>query len=260
MFVRVKSILVITSALLLTSPAHANPKMDINGDDEISRIEYMSYRTRAFEKEDKNFDGRLTKKEIGEASIERLRDNRKRTFEKMDINGDGHVTEVEHADGSSAKNNKKTEAKLNKGDKWFSRVDKDKNGHISRLEFDVYNERQALKAEKKNQKSSRKSFTRLDLDKDGIITELEFVDKGRRLGSKTSKKDDPLDGLYAHETASPKKRMRRDGNSDGVITKRENREFFEYYFEKHDKNKDSVITKKEAAHLFRDYEGYLLIP
>jgi len=35
-------------SLLCASPAAAQPKIDANGDDEISRIEYMSFRSNAF--------------------------------------------------------------------------------------------------------------------------------------------------------------------------------------------------------------------
>ncbi|MEP3890054.1 MAG: EF-hand domain-containing protein [Hellea sp.] len=250
MFFRPKYLLSITAAVLYSSPIHAAPKMDANGDKEISRIEYMSFMSNAFNKEDKNFDGKLTKQEIRDARKERLRESAKTRFKNMDTNNDGSITQQEHDASANGKTEKKTETRLNKADKWFGRMDKDKNGHISRLEFDAYNETQATKAYEKSLKSSEKKFSRLDLDGDGNITEFEYVDKGRDPGSKTSQKSDPMAGLYANETAKPKKRTRRDGNSDGEITKREDREFNAYYFDILDRNKDGVITKKEGRHLF----------
>lgn len=251
MFIKLKSLLFITTVLIYATSIQAAPKMDANGDDEISRIEFMSFKSNAFNKEDKNFDGKLTPQEIRDARKTRLRESAKVRFKSLDTNGDGNVTQQEHDASVNIKVEGKTETKLNKADKWFGRMDKDNNGHISRLEFDAYNETQATKAYEKGLKSSEKKFSHLDLDGDGNITEFEYVDKGRVPGSKASKTDDPMAGLYANETAKPKKRTRRDGNSDGDITKREDREFNTYYFDKMDRNKDGVITKKEGRHLFK---------
>lgn len=255
MSVRAKPLFLITSVLLFSSAIHAAPKMDANGDEEISRIEYMSFKSNVFNKEDKNFDGILTKQEIREARKDRLRESAKARFKKMDRNNDGSITQQEHDASANAKTEKRTETKLNKADKWFGRMDKDKNGHISRLEFDAYNETQAAKAYEKSLKSSAKKFSRLDLDGDGNITEFEYVDKGRPPESMTSQKSDPMAGLYANETAKPKRRTRRDGNSDGEITKREDREYNAYYFETLDRNKDGVITQKEGRHLFMQFSA-----
>jgi len=64
----------------------------------------------------------------------------------------------------------------------------------------------------------------------------------------------------AHETAKPKKRTRRDGNSDGDITKREDRDYNEFQFDRLDKNKDGVITKKEANYLFANEKTVQRLP
>ena len=253
MSIKFKSILCIASALIYSSAIQASPKMDANGDDEISRIEYMSFKSNAFNKQDKNFDGRLTKQEIREARKERNRQNIKKRFKNIDKNGDGHITQDEHDNATRNKNEKLYENSFNKVEEWFNKMDADKNDHISRLEYKAFLENQRAEQLEKTLKTTQRAFARLDLDRDGRVTEFEYVDKGRKPGSKTAKKNDPLEGLYAHETAKPKKRTRRDGNSDGDITKREDRDYNEYYFDKLDKNKDGVITKKEGGFLFKSY-------
>ena len=250
MFTKLKFFLLISATLSLPIIAHADPKMDANGDDEISRIEYMSFKSNSFNKQDKNFDGRLTKKEISAARLEQVRQATKKRFKDMDKNGDGHITQAEHDDSSRNQTEKMFESRLNKTDEWFSVMDTDKNNNISRLEYTAFLENQRAEQLEKSLKRTQKSFARLDLDGDGIVTEFEYVDKGRAPGTKANKKSDPMKGLYAHETAKPKKRLRRDGNSDGEVTKREDREYNEYQFDRLDKDKDGIITKKENKFLF----------
>lgn len=245
---KIKSLLALTSVLVLASTAHAAPKMDANGDGEITRIEYMSFQSNAFNKGDKNFDGKLTKQEIRDSRAERNREAAKKRFKGLDTNGDGNVTLAEMEESNNSIAEKKTEEHNEAADKWFDDMDEDKNGNISRLEYNGFLEKQMGNRAANASKTSEKTFKRMDLDGDGIITETEYVDRGRK---PKSKKADPLKGLYAHETAKPKKRTRRDGNSDGDITKREDREYNEYQFDRLDKNKDGVITKKEARYLFQ---------
>ena len=253
MSAKFKLFLLITAAISLPIFAHANPKMDANGDDEISRIEYMSFKSNSFNTQDKNFDGRLTKKEINAARLEQLRQTTKKRFKAIDTNGDGHITQTEHDDAARVKTDKVYENSFRRIDEWFNKIDTDKNENISRLEYNAFLENQRAEQIEKSLKTTSRAFTRLDLDGDGVITEFEYVDKGRAPGTKRKKKSDPLEGLYAHETTKPKKRLRRDGNSDGEITKREDREYNEYQFDRLDKDDSGSITKKEARYLFKDY-------
>lgn len=252
MLVRFKWVLAAASVLMLATTAKATPNMDINGDDEISRIEYMSFRSNAFNKDDKNFDGKLTKEEIQAARTERNRQNVKKRFKGMDTNGDGGITQSEFEDASGLSTQTQREKRTVALDKWFDDMDTDNNGNISRLEYNGFLNKQMESVEKSSASASLKRFQRLDLDGDGTITESEYVDKGR---NPTANKSDRLKGLYAHETAKPKKRTRRDGNSDGDITKREDREYNEYQFDKMDKNKDGTITKKENRFIFGDFKN-----
>ena len=247
------------SLLALLYPAHAmaQPKIDANGDDEISRIEYMSFRSNAFNKEDKNFDGKLTKQEIRAARDERNREKAKTRFKGLDSNRDGGLTQDEFAEASGLNAKSRQEQRAASSDKWFDDMDADKNGNISRLEYNGFLDSQMKKFEKNAAAASEKQFKHMDLDGDGTITETEYVDKGRK---PASKKSDPLQGLYAHETAKPKKRTRRDGNGDGDITKREDREYNEYQFDKMDKNKDGMITKKENRYIFGDIKTVQRLP
>jgi len=244
-------------SLLCASPATAQPKIDANGDDEISRIEYMSFRSNAFNKADKNFDGKLTKQEIRTARDERTREKAKTRFKGLDSNRDGGLTQNEFVEASGLSAKSRQAQRAASSDKWFNDMDADNNGNISRLEYNGFLESQMEKVEKNATLASEKQFKRMDLDGDGTITETEYVDKGRK---SVAKKADPLKGLYTHETAKPKKRTRRDGNSDGDITKREDRDYNEFQFDKMDKNKDGVITKKEANYLFANEKTVQRLP
>ena len=255
MFTKLKFFLLITTVLSLPTVAHADPKMDANGDDEISHIEYMSFKSNSFNKQDKNFDGRLTKKEIREARQEQVRQATKKRFKDMDKNGDGYITQAEHDDATRAQTDKVFENGFGKIDEWFNKIDTDKNENISRLEYNAFLENQREEQVEKSLKRTQRAFTHLDLDGDGVVTEFEYVDKGRAPGAKAKKKSDPLKGLYAHETAKPKKRLRRDGNSDGDITKREDREYNEYQFDRLDKDDSGSLSKKEAGYLFKDFRN-----
>lgn len=254
MFAKTKSLLFITSAFLFSVSSHAAPKMDANGDEQISRIEYMSFNSNAFNKQDKNFDGKLSKQELRDARAERIRESAKKRFKKMDTNHDGKITQQEHDKITNLEGDKIVKESANKSDDRFDKMDTDNNGHVSRLEYKAFSDFHTSKMRETVLTSSQQRFNRMDLDGDGNVTELEYVDKGRVPRSKKSKKSDPMVGLYAHETAKPKKRIRRDGNSDGDITKREDREYNEYQFDRLDKNKDGVITKKEGKFLFKPYK------
>ena len=135
------------SFLALLSPAHAmaQSKIDANGDDEISRIEYMSFRSNAFNKEDKNFDGKLTKQEIRAARDERNREKAKTRFKGLDSNRDGGLTQDEFAEASGLNAKSRQEQRAASSDKWFDDMDADKNGNISRLEYNGFLDSQMKK-------------------------------------------------------------------------------------------------------------------
>lgn len=255
MFTTLKLFLLISTTIGFSTLAYANPKLDMNGDDEISRIEYMSFKSNTFNKQDKNFDGRLTKQEIRDARQKQIRQSTRTRFKAIDKNGDGHITPTEHDDSTRARSEKKFGVSLRGKDEWFDKMDADNNDNISRLEYNAFLENQRTERIEKSLKNTLKAFARLDLDGDGIITEFEYVDKGRLPGAKVKKTSDPMEGLNAHETAKPKKRLRRDGNNDGDVTKREDREYNEYQFERLDKDDSGSLTKKEAGYLFKDYRN-----
>jgi len=50
-------------ACLCTAPAMAQPRIDANGDDEITESEYVAHQMLSFNYKDENYDGRITKDE-----------------------------------------------------------------------------------------------------------------------------------------------------------------------------------------------------
>jgi Ca2+-binding EF-hand superfamily protein len=255
MFHRLKIFLALTTLPLLTTTAQAAP-MDANKDGEISRIEYMSFRSNAFIQDDLNFDGKLTKQEIKEGRDKRNRENVIKRFKKLDANKDGQLIPSEMEDPKTNANESRADDVRKEMDAFFDKMDRDKNGNISRLEYNVFVEERMEGEVNAAIKRSERKFKRMDLDGDGVVTETEYVDRGR---IPKPKKADPFEGLYTHDTTKPKKRMRRDGNGDGDITKREDREYNEYQFEKLDKNKNGVVTKDEARYLFPDGKNALYL-
>jgi len=238
--------------LTFTQTTVATPTADANNNGEITRAEYLTFTSNAFNQQDKNFDGRITQQEKHAAMTEYVREKLQKQFKDMDDDGDGKITSSEFDAFNAEKNEKRFEKNRLKTDKWFDKVDTNGNGHISRLEYDDYLGENAVKQHEKLKERTQKQFNAMDLDKDGEVTEFEFVDKGRAPGTsgQDSKPSNPFSDLHVRSTPSRKKRIRRDSNSDGVITKLEDREYNEAAFEKMDVNNDGAITKKENARIF----------
>lgn len=254
MFFRPKFLSLFTAALLYTSAANAAPKMDANGNEEITLEEYVAFEMATFNKQDTDFNGRVTAKETRDWRAEKNRRYMKTAFKKLDPNGDGRLTEDEYGEVFMSEMEKQFSLNQQSKEKQFDEMDDDKNGHISRLEYHSYlgqnlNETLAMMRD-----SFREQFKMMDKDKDGLVTENEYAN----ILDAYSADIYGDDALGANETVvdfEAHKPVALDNNGDGIITRAEQREYSRYQFSRLDTNNDNIITKKDSPYLFSDKDA-----
>ncbi|MEP3890053.1 MAG: EF-hand domain-containing protein [Hellea sp.] len=254
MFVKAKSLLLITSALLFSSAIHAAPEMDANGDDEITLDEYIAFQMADFNKRDKDFNGRVTAKETRNWQIEQNREHMKAAFKELDPDGNGRLTEDEYLEKTVSEMGGQFSMTQEVMEQAFDEMDSDSNGHISRLEYMAHQKQSWDDTLEMMKGSMLQQFKFMDKDSDGIVTEREFTgvvdDYGALLHGDTASEPDDA-GMGFQES----KRAVLDENGDGIITRTEQRQHSSYLFETLDSNNDSVITKQESPYLFNDSDG-----
>ena len=251
MFVRSKSLILITSALLFSATIHAAPKMDANGDDEITLEEYVNYRMISFNKKDKNFDGRVTAKERRDWQAEQSREQMKAAFEQLDPDGNGRLTEDEYVEKMMSDMEGHMSMNQTAMEQDFDEMDEDKNGHISRLEYDTHINQTQDETLKMMKEAMLQQFKMMDKDKDKIITESEYAGVLDGVNALIYG-DNASDSNEADNRFKESKPIALDGNGDGILTRTEQREHSNYLFELMDMNNDGVVTKQEKPYLFDD--------
>lgn len=202
------------TAILLTataSIAYAAPKADLNGDEQVSRAEFMAAATSRFVRADANGDGVLTKDEKRDAREGRRDDRSNNRFAKLDANGDGFVSEAEYETARATKDAKRNDKRDARRAEMLERFDTNVDGELSETERAAAKaEREAKRGERRAEREASgetrgkrgkrgKMRANPDLDGDGVITRAEY------------------------ETASEQMFIRLDANGDGVLTKGEGR-------------------------------------
>ena len=155
---------------------------DVNNDNFLSDDERTAHRElkrqakedKRFEKIDTNNDGQLSKDEIEQAKAAK----RAKRDAKLDLNGDGTVDDAERAQAKEQRKAKRAEYKAKKADRAASggkRLNPDTNddGFVSLEEHVVASERM---------------FTFLDANGDGVLTEGEGKRRKKKGGKKGKKK------------------------------------------------------------------------
>lgn len=229
--------------------AHAKTPMDANKNGEITEREYLNYFSADFIKADKNFDAQLSREELNAARQIRMQDGAKKRFKRLDADNDSFISVDEYNADREKRREKQQKNSEKQIDRWFDNVDSNKNGFISREEYRAFRETGMEKSKKRIEERAIKSFERMDLDNDTRLSELEYVYKGKDPNDPNAVAGvNPFSNVNNNSRAI--KRVSRDGNSDGMITKSEDEAYRRYRFSRMDKDKDGIVTKKEARYLF----------
>lgn len=240
-------------ACLCTAPAMAQPRIDANGDDEITESEYVAYQMLSFNDKDENYDGRITKDEQRAWGVKQQREQMKEAFKQIDPNNDGRMTEDEFVESAS----KGIEAQIaraeDKTNNSFDEMDSDNNGSISRKEYSAAHNQKLQGYVEEIKRSTRLQFKLLDKDKDGIVTDTEYAGIVSNYKNVVSLEDDSSGNVQVRA------RVMLDKNSDGTITRTEQREYSVHAFNGFDANKDGIVTKGEAPFLFGDADGSRIV-
>ena len=180
----------------------------------------------------------------------RMQESAKKQFKKLDTDKDNYISDEEYNADRNQRRDTQSERRRKQSDKWFDSVDENKNGFISRAEYQAFQDASTQKSIERTAKRAVTAFQRMDLDNDTRLSELEYVYKGKDPNTANSANlTNPFSAL-TDTTSTVKKRISRDGNSDGMITKSEDEAYRRYLFSNLDKDSDGVITKKEGRYLF----------
>ena len=193
--------LLLSAALLITAPAlahdHKGPRADLDGDGQVTRLEFDTQANARFDAIDTNFDGVLTEAERRAYGDERRDERRERRFERLDADGDGSISRAEMEAADATRDARREERR----ERMKARFDTDGDGMVSEAERAAAREaRDARRAERGGDRGPRmRGKPRFDLDGDGAVTRLEYTTAH--------------DALFA----------RMDANGDGVLTRGEGR-------------------------------------
>jgi len=174
---------------------------------------------------------------------------------KADTNNDGMITKAEfmsaasdrfidtdlNADGALSKDEMKASRELRKeahAQKRFNDIDANGDGVISQSEYDA-------KRAERSEKILAKRKARRDLNNDGVVDD---ADKELRKAKRTERKEKRAERKENRSVNRDnyRKRIKRDANGDGLITRAEYDTATEAMFIRLDANADGVLTKGEG--------------
>lgn len=130
-------------------------KFDSNGDGKVTREEFMNASVERFDRMDANSDGKISQDELHAYMQQRQEARRQEKFKKIDANGDGNISRDEYL-----------AHKRSRAERQFSRMDKDSDGRLSGMEFGEH------KRPGKHRRGGR-IFEHLDKDRDGVVSREE---------------------------------------------------------------------------------------
>lgn len=170
-------------------------------------------------KADTNQDGTISKAEFVTAAADRFIDT--------DLNGDGALTKDEMKASHDAK-------RAERSDKRFADSDANGDGVISKSEYEA-----------KKTARSEKRKSRRDLNNDGKVDD---ADKELRKAKRAEWKEKRGERMKNRDVNrdNVRKRIKRDANGDGVITRAEYDTATEAMFLRLDANGDGVLTEGEG--------------
>ncbi|WP_416878831.1 EF-hand domain-containing protein [Litorimonas sp.] len=239
---------------LLASESFAAPTADANNNGDITRTEYLNFMANKFAETDKNFDGKLTQEELKFSRQHKLEELARGNFRFLDQDKDG-ILKLENFSEQFETIAVNPRMEESAADQFFELLDKNGNGNVSRSEYIEYVQAQKQLATDQRKEMAANYFKSLDLNQDGYVDEDEFIYKGRN--SKATINDtsaNPFSNLR-NTSSSQNKSVRRDGNSDGIITKSEDREYNLYLFEKFDSNGDGIVYETSHSDFFSDVDN-----
>ena len=202
----------------------------------ITFAEFTVMQRTLFDKADANFDGRLTNSEIQALKTELDKPKHKKSFYALDTNNNGYVTLSEMEDKHEEFTAERVKRALASKERLLQRYDLDENGAISSRELDSYFEKLAEKQKSDTKHRAKKDFEMKDEDKDGYVSLDEYL---------SSKKPDAV--LRFVRSSVEGLSLRRDKNSDQIVTRTENEAFIDDIFAALDKNGDKRLSGVEQG-------------
>jgi len=228
--------------------ALASNTADSNNNGEITEREFLNFKSLAFNAIDKNYDAKLTQDEIRKSYLEKYQETMKQAFRDLDENKDGRLIAEDLLEQYRDFN---SDELMQSQDDTFDLIDENGNNNISRLEYDQFVRSQIQDSIYRMEEFAADAFKGLDLDNDGYVDEKEYVYQGRDPNADAFENQNPFSSSNGL-TGVQEKRVKRDGNGDGIITKSEDVEFNKYTFLTLDTDNNGALIKSESPYLFID--------
>lgn len=176
-------------------------QLDVNRDGVIDRIEAArSPRlAQAFDRLDRNSDGRLDRSERPNRKHNRRGGGHRGGMNALDTDGDGRISRNE-ADAN-------TRGKRKLGEQ-FAAIDSNRDGYLVRTELSAYKDRMRPQREAERAKRVNAKFAAADLNRDGRLSRLEVDEKMSRMSASFNWMDDNRDGFLSRDEMRMKRSRR----------------------------------------------------
>lgn len=219
--------LCLVSALAVPTLAFAAPPADTDGDNIITKAEFMAESDRKFAIEDKNQDGELTREEMQEARVTFREERSERRFDRLDANEDGVINEDEFqaplAEREERIKDRQAQRDARRSERQTAETDGEEGANESA-------------SERIRRFAGRGNFRKAE---------------GEGLKSRGTKNSDrkargSQRGAQRGGQRGSQRSLSRDANGDGVITRAEHDAVAEVLFLRLDTNGDGVLTEGEG--------------
>ena len=203
------------AGLLLLAPlsvfaqhAGRHKAVDVNHDGIIERSEAAANPrvAQAFERLDRNHDGRLTAEE---RPMHRGMHRGRGGIERLDADHDGRISRAEFDAGRAQREARMQQRPARAGQSQrkaldFTAIDANRDGYIVRSELRTYHERMRPQREAARKARFDAKFREADLNHDGKLGRVEVQDKMPRLADRFAWMDENHDGFLSRaELQSP---------------------------------------------------------
>ena len=208
-------LLLLAPLSLLAQQAPAARTLDTNRDGAIDRSEAAAHprMAQAFDRLDRDHDGRITAAERPRHMGKRAGHRGQGGIERMDADHDGRISRGEFDAGRARRDARMQQRPPRAGMQEhasmdFASVDANRDGYLVRTELRAWHERTRPQREAGRKARVDARFREADRDHDGRLGRVEVQETMPRLAERFAWMDDNRDGFLSREELQPK-RMHR---------------------------------------------------
>lgn len=234
---RILIIPVLLSLSISVYAQEAEPKPAEAEKEPMSEAAFFSkYRT-YFNKVDTDYNGQITKHEIGMAKFEAKKDDYKKKFKNLDTNYDDYLSLGEIRAWHENNTEQRIKTLESSRDNILKRYDLNGDGNISSYELDEVLAKQVQNYRDGVESNAKRDMKSKDKDESGSVSLEEYIQ---------SKAPNPK---IRQSPTGPQPVLVPDQNLDGIISRTELEDFLGEIFKSLDKNNDGELSPREQKHL-----------